>query len=518
MYGDRATRSERWSLLWAVPVIGAVLAGCQPDVRSILGFANTGSFLLTLLLGLSFLWASHQLATWLAGYRFAKSVLFDRVSGQVHVFTAEPAYWRLKRYQVSSHPWSQVRAELRTMTAHADSQDKQRAVMDCVVLGAPEGADVVDCFPLGAAVGMHQVQRLVDQWEHVRRFMSRQGPALAAHDSGPDGQLGRAPLGECLMAGPRMLVSVMWDLFVIGWQEKSVVLGLAALVALGPVGLSLPLWMALGLFPWAGTRMRHRVPWPEKLLAGVGTHPLASSSRTKPLAETVAGLGSPAVSEVAAAVALESPASPKSSATEKAAPAMPASTGRTRPQQWAIAWSLLFLSLLSPLLLLTHVTTHKQPFRGPERLQAFPKAYTVQPGRPRSTLQSAAFSTGFWHGVGWPILGVCFIALGVREHGRLFRNTDPSGAEMMASMGLGLILLLAGMATFDQGWVPIVDRLREVMGGVMVDYSGLTTYRRNAGDNPYTSGRFVGVLFGMGSLVLWGALKKPARPGRRKEK
>jgi hypothetical protein len=122
------------------------------------------------------------------GYRY-QPTLFNRATGKVHVFVAEPlTWWKLWQLAPPSRnetwDWACARAEVVEFNVVAGSGVPRREyALVCVITDQPGGTKVMARFGVGLTSSYDGGEAMVQRWEHIRRFMAEDGPHLAPGDS-----------------------------------------------------------------------------------------------------------------------------------------------------------------------------------------------------------------------------------------------------------------------------------------------------------------------------------------------
>src|SRR5688572_29270690 len=89
------------------------------------------------------------------GHRFHTSALLDRRAGKVHIFRDETKLWTGTRGKVVSYDWSQVRAELDSMSVFTGTVGREESGLRGVVLDPADPSKVIDRFPLTVNMSVH---------------------------------------------------------------------------------------------------------------------------------------------------------------------------------------------------------------------------------------------------------------------------------------------------------------------------------------------------------------------------
>lgn len=203
------------------------------------------------------------------GFRFSSSALFDRNAGKIHLFSDQSMPWAPWRYHLKTYDWRCVRGEIDAVTLVTGPLIRKEAGLRCVVMDRPGGHTVIDQFVLGVNMPAQHIQPLLDTWEHVRRFMQREGPLFADQYDKPNGSLGRKSLWTHLIAGPKFELRSTIDMFRIAWDEKIPSAAIAGLIGV----ILLPFFwipMLWGILPWLSGLAKRDPTWPAEIIASVG--------------------------------------------------------------------------------------------------------------------------------------------------------------------------------------------------------------------------------------------------------
>lgn len=211
-----------------------------------------------------FLWFFYRFDT--VGYRYTP-VLFNRALGKVHVFRDRTKFfslwplWGGGRYRIDTYDWVCVRGQISRFRLLTGPQAQDNAALGCIVLAAPDRAELVGEFPLGITASALAVQTLLDHWEHIRRYMEGEGPAFVQGE-GPY----RPPSTQTLLGA----LCFGQPFIGPGWRENAATAD-AGLVLWQVVALVLlPATAAFGLLRWVSAHVRSRPKWPAEVLASVG--------------------------------------------------------------------------------------------------------------------------------------------------------------------------------------------------------------------------------------------------------
>lgn len=250
------------------------------SVFSVSEIGMGGSLLLALMVVLALVLVPLSImliASELLGYRFARSVLFDRNAERVHVLLDKSTPWRGRWHSIASFDWRCIQAEVDTMHVFTGTVGRSEIGLRCLVMDQPGGTNVVDQFSLGINMPAHHVQPILDTWEHVRRFMQHEGPLFADAEDGPNPELGTQPLWRYLWMFPELMLEGIRDFCVLAWRNKSPLALLFALGGMVVTAMLLPLLMIFGLFPWISSLAKREPTWPAEILASVGGNPLSGN-------------------------------------------------------------------------------------------------------------------------------------------------------------------------------------------------------------------------------------------------
>jgi len=218
------------------------------------------SFTLTILLATGFMiWGCYRWDT--AGYRYAP-ILFDRAAGKVHVFTDRTSLfsllplWGGGKYDIQSYDWSCTRVQVCRSRVVTKNHTQVLASLHCVVIKGPKDDTVIAQFPLGGTVSSLAVQLLLNQWEHIRRFMQHEGPLLN------EGEQVYVPHGSSLLR------ALCWCQPLIGPERYpfTFLMLLAQLFALCFLWFTIP----YGLLGWVCYHLKSKPKWPAEILSSVG--------------------------------------------------------------------------------------------------------------------------------------------------------------------------------------------------------------------------------------------------------
>ncbi len=218
--------------------------------------------------GVCTLWFMFRFDT--SGYRSAP-VMFNRATGQVHVFTDETKFWSLRplwggdRCSVQTYDWTNVRAQVSRFRVFTGNMAQDNAALSCLVLKSPSEPQVVAEFSLGITTSALAVQLLLDHWEHIRRYMEHEGPMFQDGEGPYEQATTKSLLGAVFFGQP----------FIgPGWREQYENADLLTMIWQGVSPFFFPVTMLLGLCRWASYHLRSKPRWPTEVLASVGGAPL----------------------------------------------------------------------------------------------------------------------------------------------------------------------------------------------------------------------------------------------------
>ncbi|WP_157178756.1 DUF6708 domain-containing protein [Herbaspirillum rubrisubalbicans] len=241
--------------IWGIE--GMVLAFMRGSAEV---FIELVIFISLVVLGLM-IWFTFRLDT--SGYRYAP-ILFDRAAGKVHVFTDKTSLfsllplWGGGKYDIQSYDWSCTRVQVCRSRVVTKNHTQILASLHCVVIKGPKDDTVIAQFPLGGTVSSLAVQLLLNQWEHIRRFMQHEGPLLN------EGEQVYVPHGSSLLR------ALCWSQPLIGPGRYpfTFLMLLAQLFALCFLWFTIP----YGLLGWVCYHLKSKPKWPAEILSSVGRH------------------------------------------------------------------------------------------------------------------------------------------------------------------------------------------------------------------------------------------------------
>lgn len=203
-------------------------------------------------------------------YRY-QPVLFNRATGKVHVFLAQSlTWWKLWQLKppsrIETWDWDCIRAEVVEFTVFTGSgaPSKNYALVGAVV-DQPGSLNVISRFGIGGSYPWSP-DPMVERWEHVRRYMRNEGPALAPgdslfHDASTHRFWAALWFGQPLI-GPGSRQYWTGE-FLNGWWFLTIPGGMLFLAML-------PFSMAAGLLRWLSHKAKREPKWTPEILASLG--------------------------------------------------------------------------------------------------------------------------------------------------------------------------------------------------------------------------------------------------------
>jgi hypothetical protein len=197
------------------------------------------------------------------GFRY-EPVMFCRGGAQptVHHFAAAGVSlvpFKAVKAEIRSYPWSCVRAEISTFVVGAAPFAGRQHMLRLCITEAPGSNRVVERFNVGL-VDVGDGSQLVALWEHIRRYMQENGPALTGQGTEKLVPAEHMPLWWALLSfmpvGPD---AVMWG--KRAWWKFL----FAPLVL-----IALPLCLFFGLFRWLSLALKKTPQWPAEILNAAG--------------------------------------------------------------------------------------------------------------------------------------------------------------------------------------------------------------------------------------------------------
>jgi hypothetical protein len=243
-------------IVWGIP-FGYMTASMWADI---------GGFLFPLLTAFSVAGFLFMYRFDTVGYRYTP-VMFNRALGKVHVFRDQTKLfslwplWGGGKCRIDTYDWSCVRAQVSRFRTFSGTVAQDNAKLGCIVLKAPDRAELAAEFPLGITSSALAVQNLLDYWEHIRRYMEHESPMFPEGEGPYEQPTTQSLLGAIFFGQP----------FIgPGWRENyetaDVPMMLWQILAL----FLFPVTMTFGLLRWVSLHIRTKPKWPAEILASVG--------------------------------------------------------------------------------------------------------------------------------------------------------------------------------------------------------------------------------------------------------
>jgi hypothetical protein len=220
------------------------------------------------------------------GYRY-QPVLFDRAAQKVHVFTdLGSTWWHVWKlygatpFRVDSYDWKCARGEVAEIAVLGGAGlPRTEYALTLAITDVPGGCNVVARFGVGFTMGYDGGATQINRWEHIRRYMSGKGPALASRDElyrdeSMGHWLGAFTFAQPLL-GPGSKVYWTGEAFYGAWF-LTIPVGMFMLVTL------LPLTVPASLFRWFAHKGKGIPRWPAEIQASIGEEVDPSSLERKP--------------------------------------------------------------------------------------------------------------------------------------------------------------------------------------------------------------------------------------------
>ncbi|WP_251780654.1 DUF6708 domain-containing protein [Caldimonas mangrovi] len=209
------------------------------------------------------------------GYRY-QPVLFDKQAQKVHLFSdlGTPWWevWKLfgrTSFRVDSFDWESVRGEVAELQVLGGTNlpRKEYALM-LAVTDRPGGTNVIARFGVGFTMGYDGGATQMGRWEHIRRYMRGEGPALAYGDAlyvdeSMGNWWGALTFAQPLL-GPGSKAYWTGEALRGAWF-LTIPVGLFMLVFL------LPLTVPASLIRWLAHKGKGVPRWPDEIQASVGS-------------------------------------------------------------------------------------------------------------------------------------------------------------------------------------------------------------------------------------------------------
>lgn len=215
-------------------------------------------------------------------YRY-QPVLFNRTLGKAHCFVSDGiSWWKLWQLKPASHiqtfDWSCIRGEVVEFSVIGGSGvPRLNYALVCAAVEHPGSRNVVGRFGVGMSYPWNP-DPMVERWEHIRRFMRFEGPALAPGDAIFKDE-STHELWAALTFGQPLLgpgSAQYWNGQALnGWWFLTIPAGLVFL------GL-LPFTVSAGLLRWITHFARREPKWPADILESVGGAALSPDELNAP--------------------------------------------------------------------------------------------------------------------------------------------------------------------------------------------------------------------------------------------
>lgn len=270
-------------------VVAQSLAGAYQDFRSAAGLTITWfEWFVVLPVNVSFLAAGLWALWFFSRLEFFLPldlpILFDRQRRKVYRLVEDlDGKGRPKRRGqalVIEHDWDDIVAEHHVTTATTGSSAQRHHSLVLMVRDKNAGDFVgpitptnlppyVDGFGLGDAKVLSEFTT-PRVWEHVRRYMNENGPALPAGETLADVTV---PVTWWDSLGA---VSVFGPGYLRRWRESPILMGLMHLIS----PLMFPLAILMATTNWLSYKTAYPVLWPQEVLDKVGSAVLGEGGRS----------------------------------------------------------------------------------------------------------------------------------------------------------------------------------------------------------------------------------------------
>lgn len=202
-------------------------------------------------------------------------VIFDRKQMVVHYLKKNFTIWGKAKTELRTWKWQAIRVEIVLIeTSPLLLKHATETGIICAITPKAGNLHVNTRLPIGEFFPGNVPSDLIELWEHIRRFMRHEGPALAPGDSffyeRPYLRIGTALWFGQPLIGPGCLQY---------WNGKALY-GLWFLTI--PCGLAclpfIPFTLAAGLLRWLSHSIRREPEWPAEILANLGGSAMTSPS------------------------------------------------------------------------------------------------------------------------------------------------------------------------------------------------------------------------------------------------
>lgn len=226
------------------------------------------------------------------GFRY-EPVLFNKALQKVHVFSdLGGRWWEIWKpfggtsFRIDTYDWACARGEVaEVLVMGGASMPRKEYVLTLAITDRPGSDKVVARFGVGPTTGYDRGAAQVARWEHIRRYMKNEGPAVTPGDTlfvdaSRDHWISALTFGQPLL-GPGS--KVWWT--GEGWHGAwfvTIPFGVAFLFLL-------PLTVPFSLIRWAVQRFKSEPRWPAEILSSVGGAIDPSQFGVRPNAAYAAG-------------------------------------------------------------------------------------------------------------------------------------------------------------------------------------------------------------------------------------
>jgi len=204
------------------------------------------------------------------GYHY-QPVLFDRAAQKIHVFVDEGItirkFWQLvPPSHIDTWDWACARAEIvEFVVLGGGGIPRPNYGLVCAITDQPGSSKVVARFGVGISA-IYASDSMVQRWEHIRRFMNKDGPHLVPGDSLFLDE-STINLWAALTFGQPLLGTGSRGYWTgeefYGMWFLTIPAGLMFLILL-------PFSAAAGLMRWLSHAAKRAPAWPKDILASIG--------------------------------------------------------------------------------------------------------------------------------------------------------------------------------------------------------------------------------------------------------